>query len=159
MGDSSLESQVELTDMSYGKEVFFTLPRGLQQSEIDCDPDDISSFKSCDDYLATVMLERERLSIEEQERLSKSPKKQKQLKKQSPTKSNLIPENNISDKLNISSERVKGINSSVDRCIIHINSLKVIPASDEEMADILSDRNVAHTDPQELLQELEKLEN
>ena len=42
--------------------------------------------------------------------------------------------------------------------VADINALKVIPASDEEMADKLSDRNVAHTDPRELLQELEKLE-
>ena len=99
--------------MSYGKEVFFTLPRGLQQSEIDCDPDDLSTFKSCDDYLATVMLERERLSKEEQERISKSPKKPTQ----NSTNSKSIPET-ISDKLNISPERVKGIKKSVDRCIL-----------------------------------------
>jgi hypothetical protein len=136
------------------KEVFFTLPKGLKQSEIDCDPEDLTSFQSCDDYLATVMLERERMSNDERHRLARSPTKSPKKQQHTITKT----ERTISQKISISQDRVHGVKQAVERCILHINSLKIIPATEEEMSVILSDRNIAHTDPQELLSELEKME-
>lgn len=96
------------------KEVFFTLPKGLKQSEIDCDPEDLTSFQSCDDYLATVMLERERMSNDEKHRLSRSPIKSTKKLQHTITKT----ERTISQKISISQDRVHGVKQAVERCIL-----------------------------------------